>query len=396
MDVSSNEFEEIQSSNSEGLNFSLSDPIDLGSNKEEVKKAEKTRRSSENEKHPMNLASKPFFAPKTNKKVLHNPFKKPKIENDISVFFTQHSQKTSTIQDAIKKAEDKNNSHNQLSESELRKEYELDFYRSYKQDQKQQREEAAKSKFSNPWKDDKSSNFIDMFDSKEDKRNLFNPKPLKNTATENCNNKNPKFPFDNAEKQHSTKLNTFKSYNNKNNNIKKDEEEERNDAKPINNPLAAFRTGHQELEWQKNLQKKPPQRGLSKKRPLTNVIEQPQMPNSNTDPLRKRFHCPSFPKANENKKKEEEDSEDVHDDLKGFDKEILKRIEREIVIDSKEVSWDDIIGLEGAKKVIKESVILAIRRPDLFTGLRESSRAIMLFGPPVCLYLPRFYIEHAN
>jgi len=376
MDVSSNEFDEMQSSNSDGaMNFSLSDPIDLGSNKEEVKKVVRTRRSSEHEKLSTNLASKPFFAPKTDKKVLHNPFKKPKIENDLSTFFTQHSQKTSSIQDAIKKAEDKNNSHNQLTESELRKEYELDFYRSYKQDQKQLREEAAtKSKFSNPWKDDKSNKFTDTFDSKKDKYNLFNPKPSKNTDRENCNNKNQKYTFDNPEKQHSTKLNTFKSY-------KKKDEEEKNDAKVINNPLAAFRTGHQELEWQKNLQKKPPQRGLSKKRPLANVIEQPQMPNSNTDPLRKRFHCPSFP--NENKKKEEEEaSEDVHSDLKGFDKEILKRIEREIVIDSKEVSWDDIIGLEGAKKLIKESVILAIRRPDLFTGLRESSRAIMLFGTP--------------
>ena len=151
----------------------------------------------------------------------------------------------------------------------------------------------------------------------------------------------------------------------------------------LNNPFSSFRTGHQELEWQKNLQKKIPQRGLSKKQTITNnVVKQPQMPNNDIDPLRKRFHCPSVPKVNENKKKENDNSDDVHPDLKSFDPEILKRIEREIVIDSREVSWDDIIGLEGAKKLIKESVILAIRRPDLFTGLRESSRAIMLFGPP--------------
>ncbi|KAL7028644.1 hypothetical protein ACKWTF_005935 [Chironomus riparius] len=374
MDVSSNGIEDIQSSNSEGMmNFSLSDPIDLGSNKNENKKVEKARRSSENEKVPVSQASKAFFAPKVDKKVLHNPFKRPKIENDISVFFTQHSQQPNTMQEAIKKAESRANPHTELTESELRKEYELEFYRSRMQEEKQKQEDAAKSKFTNPWKNVKSNNFNDLFESKEDKPNLFSTKSTnKNTSKENCINKNL-----NAEKQYSTKSNTFKSYINN----KKDEEEQ--NTKPINNnPLSSFRTGHQELEWQKNLQKKIPQRGLSKKRAITNVIEQPQMPNSDIDPLKKRFHCPSFPKANENKKKEQEDSEDVHDDLKGFDKEILKRIEREIVIDSKKVSWDDIIGLEGAKKLIKESVILAIRRPDLFTGLRESSRAIMLFGPP--------------
>lgn len=34
------------------------------------------------------------------------------------------------------------------------------------------------------------------------------------------------------------------------------------------------------------------------------------------------------------------------------------------------VSWDDIAGLEGAKEALKEAVILPIKFPQLFTGLR--------------------------
>ena len=34
------------------------------------------------------------------------------------------------------------------------------------------------------------------------------------------------------------------------------------------------------------------------------------------------------------------------------------------------VHWDDIAGLESAKRVLEETVILPIKQPQLFTGTR--------------------------
>lgn len=40
-----------------------------------------------------------------------------------------------------------------------------------------------------------------------------------------------------------------------------------------------------------------------------------------------------------------------------------------IVIETPNVKWDDVAGLEGAKEALKEAVILPIKFPHLFTGL---------------------------
>jgi SpoVK/Ycf46/Vps4 family AAA+-type ATPase len=52
---------------------------------------------------------------------------------------------------------------------------------------------------------------------------------------------------------------------------------------------------------------------------------------------------------------------------------MVELIENEIMDHGSPVSWDDIAGLEFAKKTIKEIVVWPMLRPDIFTGLR---------GPP--------------
>jgi vacuolar protein-sorting-associated protein 4 len=55
----------------------------------------------------------------------------------------------------------------------------------------------------------------------------------------------------------------------------------------------------------------------------------------------------------------------------------------ELVITEKpEVNWDEVVGLEVAKKAIKEAIIYPVQRPDLFP--LGWPRGIMLFGPPGC------------
>ena len=67
---------------------------------------------------------------------------------------------------------------------------------------------------------------------------------------------------------------------------------------------------------------------------------------------------------------------------KGVDENAAKQIFNEIVVQGDEVHWDDVAGLEIAKKALKEAVVYPFLRPDLFMGLREPARGMLLFGPP--------------
>ncbi|KAH6637792.1 P-loop containing nucleoside triphosphate hydrolase protein [Boeremia exigua] len=67
---------------------------------------------------------------------------------------------------------------------------------------------------------------------------------------------------------------------------------------------------------------------------------------------------------------------------RGVDKQSAQNILNEIVIQGDEVHWDDVAGLEIAKSALKENVVYPFLRPDLFMGLREPARGMLLFGPP--------------
>lgn len=67
---------------------------------------------------------------------------------------------------------------------------------------------------------------------------------------------------------------------------------------------------------------------------------------------------------------------------KGVDPLFAKQILNEIVVQGDEVHWDDVAGLHAAKKALKEAVVYPFLRPDLFSGLREPARGMLLFGPP--------------
>lgn len=67
---------------------------------------------------------------------------------------------------------------------------------------------------------------------------------------------------------------------------------------------------------------------------------------------------------------------------RGVDKQAAQQILNEIVIQGDEVHWDDVAGLEIAKSALKETVVYPFLRPDLFMGLREPARGMLLFGPP--------------
>ncbi|KAK1737885.1 fidgetin-like protein [Skeletonema marinoi] len=73
---------------------------------------------------------------------------------------------------------------------------------------------------------------------------------------------------------------------------------------------------------------------------------------------------------------------DIPEELDGLEKELVQKINNEIVVRGQEVTFDDIAGLEDAKNTVKELVIYPMKRPDLFTGLRTCPKGLLLFGPP--------------
>ncbi|KAH8904584.1 AAA-domain-containing protein [Coniochaeta sp. PMI_546] len=66
----------------------------------------------------------------------------------------------------------------------------------------------------------------------------------------------------------------------------------------------------------------------------------------------------------------------------GVDEHAAKQILNEIVVQGDEVHWSDVAGLEIAKNALRETVVYPFLRPDLFKGLREPARGMLLFGPP--------------
>ena len=55
----------------------------------------------------------------------------------------------------------------------------------------------------------------------------------------------------------------------------------------------------------------------------------------------------------------------------------------ELVITEKpKVNWDEVVGLDTAKKAVKEAIVYPVQRPDLFP--LGWPRGILLFGPPGC------------
>jgi SpoVK/Ycf46/Vps4 family AAA+-type ATPase len=66
----------------------------------------------------------------------------------------------------------------------------------------------------------------------------------------------------------------------------------------------------------------------------------------------------------------------------GVDESAAKQILNDIVVQGDEVRWSDIAGLEVAKNALREAVVYPFLRPDLFMGLREPARGMLLFGPP--------------
>ncbi|KAI4882738.1 hypothetical protein NFI96_028545 [Prochilodus magdalenae] len=63
-------------------------------------------------------------------------------------------------------------------------------------------------------------------------------------------------------------------------------------------------------------------------------------------------------------------------------RDLASVISRDIYLHNLNVRWDDIIGLEAAKRLVKEAVVYPIKYPQLFTGILSPWKGLLLYGPP--------------
>nr|CAD7595112.1 unnamed protein product [Timema genevievae] len=61
---------------------------------------------------------------------------------------------------------------------------------------------------------------------------------------------------------------------------------------------------------------------------------------------------------------------------------LLGKLEGVIVETDCAVTWSDVVDLEDVKESLEEAVILPLKFPQLFTGVRKTWKGILLFGPP--------------
>lgn len=62
--------------------------------------------------------------------------------------------------------------------------------------------------------------------------------------------------------------------------------------------------------------------------------------------------------------------------------ELHSQVSDAIVKEKPNIKWEDVAGLDQAKKVIQEAVILPMKFPEVFVGERKPWKGILLYGPP--------------
>ncbi|XP_050938529.1 ATPase family AAA domain-containing protein FIGL1 isoform X4 [Cucumis melo] len=74
--------------------------------------------------------------------------------------------------------------------------------------------------------------------------------------------------------------------------------------------------------------------------------------------------------------------DELPEKLRNLEPRLIEHVSNEIMDRDPNVRWDDIAGLEHAKKCVTEMVIWPLLRPDIFKGCRSPGRGLLLFGPP--------------
>ncbi|XP_063377452.1 katanin p60 ATPase-containing subunit A-like 1 isoform X4 [Cydia fagiglandana] len=69
-------------------------------------------------------------------------------------------------------------------------------------------------------------------------------------------------------------------------------------------------------------------------------------------------------------------------DATGYELHLVETLERDILQKNPDVRWRDVIGLDDAKSVLQEAMVLPLVMPDYFKGIRRPWKGVLLTGPP--------------
>mmetsp|Transcript_2757 Transcript_2757/g.5038 ORF Transcript_2757/g.5038 Transcript_2757/m.5038 type:complete len:420 (-) Transcript_2757:2207-3466(-) len=95
-----------------------------------------------------------------------------------------------------------------------------------------------------------------------------------------------------------------------------------------------------------------------------------------------RNRCGIRTSRNKGVVRQEADPKEELPEIPNVEPRLVEMILNEALDKSPGVEWEDIAGLQFAKRCVMEAVIWPMQRPDIFKGLRGPPKGLLLFGPP--------------
>lgn len=66
----------------------------------------------------------------------------------------------------------------------------------------------------------------------------------------------------------------------------------------------------------------------------------------------------------------------------GYESHLVDTLEKDILQRNPNVGWNDVAGLNDAKSILQEAVVLPVIMPDFFRGIRRPWKGVLMVGPP--------------
>lgn len=66
----------------------------------------------------------------------------------------------------------------------------------------------------------------------------------------------------------------------------------------------------------------------------------------------------------------------------GYETHLVESLEKDILQRNPSIQWSDVAGLNEAKAILQEAVVLPVIMPEFFKGIRRPWKGILMVGPP--------------
>lgn len=66
----------------------------------------------------------------------------------------------------------------------------------------------------------------------------------------------------------------------------------------------------------------------------------------------------------------------------GYELHLVETIEKDILQKNMNIHWDKIAGLQEAKAILQEAMVLPLIMPEFFKGIRRPWKGVLMVGPP--------------